>query len=207
MPKKLTRAERYKRNYGLIRNAYQNSVLAKRAQTWSDAHIYKELGIKVTSKKTPILKKIDLKKSAYYNRKLTKFIYARSIGVEVVEAKRLTRAKKSKIKSSREYFDAKSKRFNLQNKHRRMDLWSEWSSHPQGSDRGNFPPAIEKAARDRNRATEVGGKQLDDYAHYGYVVQFYRFVENKSYEEIKELVKPDPHDALRVRYEITVRAA
>jgi len=202
----MTRAERYKRNYGLIRNAYQNSVLAKRGQTWSDEKIFKELGIIVTSKETPTLKKIDSSRQSYFNRKLDKFIYARSIGIEVADAKKLTGSKKSKIDSSREFYDARSKRFNIQNKRRRMDLWSEWSSHPRGSDRGNFPPAIERAARERNRLTEVAGKQLDDHAHYGYVVEFYKFVENKQFNEIKDLVQPDPHDALRVRYETTVRA-
>lgn len=204
--KKLTRAERYKRNYGLIRNTYQNSTLAKRSQTWSDERIYKELGIKVSNKKTPLLKKIEPKKQSYYNRKFDKFIFARSIGIDVKESKKLTTYKKAKIRSSREYFDASSKKFNIQNKHRRMDLWSEWSSHPEGSDRGNFPPAIEKEARRLNRETSVGGKQLDEQSHYGYVVQFYMFVENKSFEDVKELVKPDPHDALRVRYQTTVRA-
>ena len=87
-----------------------------------------------------------------------------------------------------------------------MDLWSEWSRHTGKHDRGNFPPAIEKQAMAINKKTEVGGKQLDDHAHYGYVVQFYMFVENKSFEDIVDLVKPDPHDALRVRYQTTVRA-
>ena len=67
MPKKLTRAERYKRNYGLIKNAYQNSTLAKRGQTWSDERIYKELGVKVTSKSTPDLKKITSSQQTYLN--------------------------------------------------------------------------------------------------------------------------------------------
>ena len=203
----MTRAERYKRNYALIKNTYQNSTLAKRGQTWSDERIFNELGVKVTEKSTPKLKKIKTSQTAYYTRKLNKFIYARSIGIDVKESKKLTTYKKSKIDSSREYFDASSKRFNLQNKHRRMDLWSEWSSHPDGSDRGNFPPAIEKEARRINRETEVAGKQLDEQSHYGYVVQFYMFVENKSFEDVKELVKPDPHDALRVRYQTTVRAS
>jgi len=92
-----------------------------------------------------------------------------------------------------------------------MDLWSEWSQ-----DRSSFPPEIEKAARERNRATRIGGEringvmvgghQLDDYAHYGYVVQYYRFVENRTFEEIKDLIKPDSADASRVRYATTVRA-
>jgi len=55
--KKLTRAERYKRNYALIRNKYNNSVLAKRAQTWGTKKLYNELGIDVNKKK--VLKKLN----------------------------------------------------------------------------------------------------------------------------------------------------
>lgn len=206
MTKKLTRAERYKRNYRLIKNAYQDATLSKHAQTWSDERIYKDLGVRVKNKKTPEIKSIDKTQKSYYTRKLNKYLYARSIGLEVKESKRLTRSKKAKIDSSFDYLDAASKKFNLKNKHRRMDLWSEWSSHPKGSDRGNFPPAIDHAARKLNKETKVAGKQLDEYAHYGYVVQFYMFVENKSFDEVRDLVRPDPNDAYRVRYLTTVRA-
>jgi len=211
MTKKLTRAERYKRNYGLIRNSYQNSVLAKRGQTWSDERIYKELGIKVTSKKTPILKKIDSKKQAYYDRKFDKFIYARSIGIEVKTAKRLTRYKKEKIDTSAAYHDAKSKKFNFQNKNRRIALWKKWSKrniNKEGKfDRtiSNMPPEIETAARKYNRESIVAYKPRDDYDAYGYVVAFYMFVENKSFEDVKLLLDPDFHDATNI-YKTTVRA-
>lgn len=207
MAKVLTRAERYKRNYRYIKNAYQDATLAKQAQTWSDERIYNDLGVRVAKKKTPELKRIKPTQKSYYTRKLNKYLYARSIGLDVKPAKRLVRAKREKIDSSLDYEVTRNKRFNIKNKHKRMDLWSEWSRHSGANDRGNFPPAIEKAAIERNRLTQVAGKQLDDHAHYGYVVQFYMFVENKTWEETQELVKPDPHDALRVRYETTVRAA
>ena len=206
MAKQLTRAEKYKRNYRLIKNAYQDATLANTAQSWSDERLYNDLGVKVTSKRTPELKSIKPTQKSYYTRKLNKYLYARSLGIEVQESKKLTRAKRAKIDSSFEYLDASSKKFNTQNKHRRMDLWSEWSSHPAGSDRGNFPPALDKAARKLNKETMVAQKQLDEYAHYGYVVQFYMFVENKTFEEVKDLVRPDPNDAYRVRYLTTVRA-
>ena len=212
MPKTLTRAERYKRNYGLIRNAYQNSTLAKRAQTWSAKKIYQELGIKVDKKKTPILKKIDPKKQAYYDRKLDKYVYARSIGLKPKIAKKVVGYKKSKIDVTQEYQDVTSKKRNFQNKKRRLKLWKKWSLRNIDKDgkftreKGNMPPEIEKIARDRNRATEVAKKQLDDYAAYGYIVAFYQFVEGKTFEEIKDIVNPDPHDSLRVRYKTEARA-
>jgi len=207
----MTRAERYKRNYGLIRNAYQNSTLAKRAQTWSDEKIYKELGVNVTSKKTPDLKKIVSSKQSYYDRKLEKFIYARSIGVQVKEAKKLTRYKKEKIDTSAEYYDAKSKKFNFQNKNRRMKLWKKWSKRnidKEGKfDRtiSNMPPEIESTARKYNRESIVAYKARDDYDAYGYIVAFYMFVENKTFDEIKLLLEPSFHDASQI-YKVTVRA-
>lgn len=212
MKKSLTRAERYKRNYRLIQNTYHNSTLSKRAQTWGADKIYTELGIKVESKKTPELKSIKKSRQSYYDRKLDKYIYARSIGIEVKESKRLVSYKKDKIDAAGEYYDAKSKTFNAQNKKRRIKLWKIWSErniNEKGEfDRtiSNMPPEVEQIARKYNRETKVAMKQLDDYAPYGYIVAFYMFVENKTFEEIKDLVKPDPHDAYKVHYKTLARA-
>lgn len=212
MPKKLTRAERYKRNYRIIKNTYQDTTLAKSAQTWSDKRIYEDLGIKVAKKKTPEFKYIKKTQKAYYTRKLNKYLYARSIGLGVKESKRARPYKKSKIDVSYEYQDVSSKKRNIKNKNRRIALWKKWSLRNIDKDgkftreKGNMPPEIEKIARDRNRQTEVAKKQLDDYAAYGYIVAFYQFVEGKTFEEIKDIVNPDPHDSLRVRYKTEVRA-
>lgn len=205
MVKKLTRAERYKRNYRIIKNTYQNTTLAKRAQTWGDDRLYKDLGIKVSNKKTPVLKKIKHSQQSYYNRKLDKFVYARSVGFTPKESKKFVKYKQSKIDSSKDYQDVSAKRLNFQNRKKRLRLWREWSSHDE-ADRGNMPPEIEKIARERNKKTKVAGKQLDEFAKYGYVVAFYQFVHGRDFEDIKDFVNPDPHDALRVRYETTVRA-
>ena len=70
----MTRAEIYKRNYRIVKNTYQNTILAKRAQTWSDDRLYKELGVKANVK-TPRLKTITKKQQARFDRKLEKFIY------------------------------------------------------------------------------------------------------------------------------------
>ena len=211
---KLTRAERYKRNYRIIMNTYHNSPLAKFYQTHGAESIFNDLGVRVDHKKTPNLKHIKTRSQRlYYNRKLTKFLYGRGQGLNVVDAKRLIPYRDTKISQSAKYHKEMDKserrKKSLKSLHARMDLWSEWSTHPSDNDRGFFPPEIELAARDRNRATRIGGKmvngkmeggkQLDDYAHYGYVFEFYKFVENKTEEEIELHVKPDPHDANRVR--------
>ena len=199
MAEKLTRAERYKRNYRIVKNAYQNSTLAKRAQTWSDERLYNELGVKVEVK-TPTLKTATKRQVTSAKRKLDHFIYARDLGMSVEDSRKVTKYKKSKIESTYEYLETKTKRFTTKNKIKRMDLWSEWS---RGL--GNMPPEVERLARERNRETIVGGKQLDDYSKYGYIVAFYMFVENKPLNEIQDLIKPDPHDSYRVIYKTMVQ--
>ena len=202
--KNLTRAERYKRNYALIRNTYQDPALAKHARTWGDKKLYEELGITIT-KRTPDLKPTKTKKKAYYDRKLANFLYARGHGADVKTAKRLQNYRKEKIDSGIDFSKTKGKKMTNAQRERRMDNWSKWSSG------GNyFPPEIEADARKRNKSTNVGGKQLDDYAKFGYVVEFYRYVEGKGYDEILQMVKQDPHDARRVMnnyYRSTARAA
>lgn len=215
MPKQLTRAERYKRNYALIRNTYQNPTLAKHARTWGAAKLYNELGIKVPEYKTRQqveLKEIRPKQKAYYDRKLANFLYARGKGADVKTAKRASRYRKEKIDAAialskvrkKKLADHDVEKLTDRQRLKRMDVWSKWCEG--GS---YFPPEIEADARKRNRETNVGGKQLDDYAKYGYVVEFYRFVEGKSYDEILKMVKQDPHDPHRVineYYKTEVRA-
>ena len=204
MANKLTKAERYKRNYALIRNTYQNPDLAKHARTWGADRLWNELGVKVPEYKAGKeieLKEIRPKQQAYYDRKLANFLYARGKNADVKTAKKVAKYKKKKIDAAiqlsktRGKTATKDQSVKLTNKQRmqRMDQWSEWS---QG---GNyFPPEIEKNARDINRKTNVGGKQLDDYAKYGFVIEFYRHVEGKSLDEIMKMVKQDPHDPHRV---------
>jgi len=198
----MTKAERYKRNYRIIKNTYQDTTLAKSGQTWSDERLYNDLGIKVSNKPTPELKKVAPSKKSYYTRKLNKYLYARGIGFDVKESKRFTGYSKAKINSSYDYQDVSNKKRNFKNRKKRLKLWGEWSNN----ETGNMPPEIEKQARERNRMTVVGNKRLDDYATYGYVVSFYQFVHGRTFDEISDFVNPDPHDALRVRYETTVRA-
>lgn len=191
---KLSRAEIYKRNYRKVKNAYQDTKLAKRAQTWSDERLYNELGIKATGK-TPQLKTVKSSDKARFKRKLENFRYARDIGLDVKTAKSVTKYKKTKIVNTYAYLSTREKKDTNKNKIMRMDLWADWSGI-----RGDMPPLIESQARKINRETIVGGKKLDDYAKYGYIVAFYMFVENKTQAEIDDLVKPDPHDSYRVHY-------
>ena len=196
----MTRAERYKRNYRKIKNTYQDTKLAKQAQTWSDERLYTELGIKAEGA-TPELRTIEPEQQSRYKRKLEKFKFARDIGLDVDVAKKVTKYKKEKIINTHAYLQARATSDTNKNRIIRMDLWADWSGI-----RGDMPPLVEKEARQINRETIIGGKRLDDYAKYGYIVAFYMFVENKSQDEIDDLVKPDPHDSYRVHYRTVVKA-
>jgi len=214
MAKKFTRAERYKRNYRLIKNAYQDATLAKAAQSWSDQKLYDDLGVKVT-KSMPKLRQVPKTKKAYYNNKLIKFLDARDMGVSVKYAKQAYRTPKVKVLAQAEYNEVSGKKRVHTNKKRRMKLWGQWSTHfakGKKTTKGmkgdsNFPPELEEQAVKINRSIKLAnGKRLDDHADYGYVATFYMFVEGKTYEETLPLVRHDPHDAYKYKYDIKVRA-
>lgn len=216
---KAQKAKRFKRNYRLVNNAYHNPTLSKTASTWPDDRLYSELGIKVT-KTMPKLNARPKSKQAYYNRKFDKFIYARQQGLNVKEAKAQRGYKQTKIKLNARYLVAdrlriknnKSDRIDMSRYERRRALWSDMMK-----DKKSMPPEIVRRAKEINANTRiggrmdktgkmVGGKQLDPYDKYGYVVQHYMFVENKTMEEIELLVKQDNADALSVIYTIEVSA-
>ena len=197
---KLTRAERYKRNYGLIRNRYYDSKLAKKAQTWSDQKIYDELGINVTNRKTPTLKPATPAKQTRAKRELYNYQYARGYGLSVKESNKLKRYKKEKIDTTDLYLRTKKKRFTEKNRITRIDQWSIWSENG----RGNMPPFIEKEAKKTNLDTIVGGRPLEHDDHFGYIVEYYRYCTDLDDEAIFDLVSQDPHDNTRVIYKTTV---
>jgi len=197
----LSRAERYKRNYRILRNTYNDTELARKARTWSDDRLYKELGVNVSNKKTPDLKYIAPKRDAYYKRKLDHFKYARSIGLSVNKAKKYRKYSKTRIKSSLTYNEQLSKPTNRTTREQRAKLWGAWSKDD------NLPPDIEAYARKINR--ELGN---DDYDKYGYVFSYYYFLEGGTLDDldsaknrrladrIEKMVRPDPFDKYQVFY-------
>ena len=136
----MNRAERYKRNYALIRNKYFDHKLAQASRTWSDERIYKELGIRV-GRTTPELTPLTAENITRGKRKYANYQYGIEVGLTPAESNKVTNYKKSKIKSTRDYLRARTKR-------QRMDLWSSWARHTSP-----MPPAIEREAREINRAT------------------------------------------------------
>jgi hypothetical protein len=192
---KLDRTQRYSRNYRLIRNEYNDAKLARRARTWSDERIYKELGIQVTKKPKPKLKELatEPKQVRYYQRKLDHFTYGRKIGLEVDDAKKYRKYSKSRIKRTKELKEVTAQKFDYENRRKRLDLWSKWSANDK------LPPDLERLARQYNRA-----QGLDDYDKYGYVAVYYRFIENADDSRIDSLVRPDPFDKYKVLYQADV---
>ena len=200
MTKKLTRAERYKKNYDAIRNKTADPKLARKARTWSDKKIYEELGVKIP-KKAPRLKPLPRDKKDLHKlqtrktRLLKKYIYGRSIGLTAEEANRVRRYKKEKIASTRQYKQQKKLSFrkyqNITNKEKRLDLWSDWSKDD------NLPPEVHRIAKEINSETSNKSGRLDDTDKYGYAVAFYMFIENQTAEEVLEYLKVDRYDGNR----------
>lgn len=189
----LTRAERYKRNYALIKNKFNDTALASKYRTYSDDNLYKILGIEI-KESTP--KDIELKKYSkdqeyYYKRKLDNFRYGLDLGINSITMNRLFKFKKSKIEATLDYQKETKKLFNIDRRIARYDLWSDWSRND------NLPPDINKMAKDINRETPQRDGARDDYDSYGYTVVYYMFVENKTLEEIKEIIKADPYGGYR----------
>lgn len=188
----MTRAEKRTRNYRLVRNKFQNVELAKRAREWSDERLYNELGIK-TTKTIPKLKEIKASRQSYYDRKLSKYQFARDQGLEPSEANEVLNYKESKIVATAKL--KKARRMRASKQKRRNYKYKLWGSFSRKENK-NFPPSLRKQAVAINRS-----EGMDDHDKYGYTVVFFSFVEEKSVEEVKStIVKPDYQDSSRVVY-------
>lgn len=204
MAKVLTRAQRYKRNYGLIKNEYQDTKLAKKAQTWSDEHILNELGIDVKGKRTPKLRKLKTsRQKAYYKRKLSNFFYGKEIGLETQEAKKLAHRKLTRIDSTKEYLSSLTRKYGRREKKSRESLWSTWSE----KGKGNMPPAIEQFAAEKNASVIMNdGNALDRFAHYGYTYAYYIYVLGYNDEQTQAAFRQNLNDEYDIMYQQTARA-
>jgi hypothetical protein len=88
----MTRAEREELRYRVVRNAYADPAIARKARGWSDERIERELGLKVT-KSIPKLQIYDGPTIQRKREEYKRFEYARSIGVESKKARDLRRRK------------------------------------------------------------------------------------------------------------------
>lgn len=204
----ITRKIRYKIIYRVVKNKFQDTKLAKRAQTWSNARLLKELGVKAYQiKQEPELRKIKTKKEKkYYARKLSNFQYAINQGLTGVEANNVWAYKRTKIEKQADFYGSRRKEYRKKRAKEnaridRMDLWSEWS-------RTGMPPFIERLARKLNRAVETpkGAAKFDDFARYGFSYAFYMYVEDMNEEQIAEMVRPNVLDEYELYYPKEIKA-
>jgi len=193
----MTRQELLKKRYAVVKNWTGDSELASRAKKWSNERIYNELGCRIPKKKTVALKpKPTSKQLAYKQRRLRKYQYGREVGLDIKDAKRLTRYKKSKIKATKSYKDQLKltpeyydKRLNRE---KRMALWKDWSMDEA------LPPWIHEQAREINNNTVIKrGRRsytLDETDKYGYMIAYYMFVLGYSESRVRELNPVDKFD-------------
>jgi hypothetical protein len=201
---KLSRSEKRKRNFALIKNKYADIDIARQARDWSDKRIYSELGIKVT-KKTPDLKQYDAKTTRRKQRELKNFWYAREIGHSPQRAKQLKSYSHRKIDSSFQYERTIKRKYTKGSKEKRKELWKSWSSlthsntghFKRGND--NMPPEIRREAVKLNR--EQG---FDDYDQYGFAFMFFWFIENDR-AKASQIISPQYGHMETYKYQETIR--
>ena len=203
---KLTKAQKEAKRYASVRNATADTDLARKARKWSDKRIKEELGVIVPKyKKTVPLKPIpkDPKVIQRKKRRLTKYQYGRSIGLDYDEATKLKQNAKKRIKSTKDYIDQRELDLNIaklpQTRQGRLELWREWSRDE------SLPPQLHKVAREINRTTTNKEGRLDDTDRYGYAVVFYAFIENESYDSMREKIKVNRYDGNRYEDHLKVR--
>ena len=184
----MTRAERLKRNYAILRNITGDSKLSAKARFWSEERIYKELNIYlpdyVRKGKKVVLKPIS---KVYRNRLLksaeNKYDYAIKRGVNSEQAEILKYQTYKVIDLQIRYnmfFKPKYKRLTKNEKKDRIDEWYSWSKEDL------YPPLLVHQAREINLTNG-----LDINASYGFGIMYYNFTTNKSPEALIEQFKPD----------------
>lgn len=205
-PPKLTKAQQEAKRYASVRNATADIDLARQARKWSDKRIKEELGVIVPKyKKIVPLKPIptDPKVIKRKQRRLNKYQYGRSIGLDYDEATKLKQNAKKRIKSTKDYIDQRELDLNIaklpQTRQGRLELWREWAREE------SLPPKIHKIAREINRTTTNKEGRLDDTDRYGYAVAFYAFIENESYDNMREKIKVNRYDGNRYEDHLKVR--
>lgn len=193
--KKRLEAERRKKIYRVVRNAYGQKELADKAKSWSDERILRELGLRIP-KKTPELKPLPTAEQlTRKKRELKKFQESvRDIGLKPEQATRLKGYSKKRIKTSKEYYqEIADFDKTTQGRMRRIDLWGSWS-------KGQLPPDVHRLAREINSQTVVNAydpvtgkmqnRRLDATDHYGYAVAYYMFIDGMSREQVMKTFLP-----------------
>ncbi len=163
----MTRQEKLKTRYRVVRNYTGDPDLARRARSWSDKRIFDELGIKVT-KTVPKLR--TYKPETYKKHEL------------LILAHRQKRGKPKEIKKK------KTKRSLMS---LRKDKWTQWSKDNSAGSIGSFPIAIERTAQEMNMRArkEFKNREIDVNSRFGWGVTYESYIRGESpdkwYEKLK----------------------
>jgi hypothetical protein len=183
----MTRAEREELRYRVVRNAYADPAIARKARGWSDERIERELGLKVT-KAIPKLQIYDGPTIQRKREEYKRFEYARSIGVESKKARDLRRRKT----------DAPAKK----------ERWRDWCREEQvirqkrkdfhgyvrTYEDGGFPEQKRDEAKHLNRSIATkDGSVFDEDARYAWAVLYWSYVNGWSMEYAKSRIIPDAY--------------
>jgi hypothetical protein len=206
----MKQSEIEKKRYRAIRNAYGTKALADKARKWSDARILDELGIKIPQRMPELRPVPDADGLRRKQLALEKYQYARSQGIEPIEAVRLKQYKKEKIVTTKKYLDITAIPTTARTRKERIDLWAEWSKPISKKKRkksktdkdeyimtNNIPPALVRMAHAINRETIVQKHQLDKSDRYGFAVVYYAFIEGTTIDQMKELITVDRYSGDR----------
>lgn len=208
----MTSAERKK----LLRkqkNAYINSVygsatLGRQARDWGWDRIYKELALKKPPKEK--LDKYDESKIREYapttlakkQRELNKVRTMVDMGFkpdQVYEQKKKTF---KWIDKRTKTFELEGEKFKVafpESRLERYDLWKFWSDKTEH----NMPKNIDMSARRINRTYDTGSRRypkLSETDHYGFSFMYFMFIEDKTPEQVKEMIDPDLEQEYKVIY-------
>ncbi|MEM0173392.1 MAG: hypothetical protein QXI16_02680 [Sulfolobaceae archaeon] len=196
----MTRAERLKRNYAILRNITGDSKLSNRAKHWSEEKIYNELNIYVGDYIKTNKTKLKPYTNNYRNRLLksadNKYKYAVKHGVSEENAEIIKYQTYKVIDLQIKYqmfFKSKHKRFTKTEKELRSKEWKAWSEEDI------YPPMLVHQARQINLKNN-----LDINDSYGFGIMFYYFTTNKSIEALQEQFKVDKNTG-RIIYETVQR--
>jgi len=183
----MTRNERAKQRYAILRNITGDTKVSQQARYWSEEKIYKELNIyipdhigKAKAKLKPITKQY---RSRLLKSAENKYNYAIKNGVtpENAEIIKFQPYKVIDLQIRYQlYFKPKHRRFTRDEKKARDDEWREWSKEDL------YPPILVHNARNINLK-----KGLDINDSYGFGIMYYAFTTNKSPESLMDQFKPD----------------
>jgi len=183
----MTRAEREELRYRIVRNAYADPAIARKARGWSDERIERELGLKVT-KSIPKLQTYDGPTVQRKREEYKRFEYARSIGVESKKARELRRRKTDRSARKERWRDWCREEQRIREKRK------EFRGYVRTFEDGGFPESIREDAISLNRSTGTKDHNVfDEDARYGWAVRYWAYVNGWSMEYALSRIVPDDY--------------